>query len=194
MRFALAILNIDHEYREVEVFRPREERDPIWFEASRFGEVPVLVIDSRPVVQSNAILLHLARTCNSLGWEHDPDTLTEWLFWEANRIAFSLSHIRFHAHFKVPIQPGVIDWLGDRLVSDLQTLDQALSQSPFLMGNAISAADIACSGYIFYADQVPMIFEKWPNVASWIDAIKSHSAWAHPYDLMVPASVATVHG
>jgi glutathione S-transferase len=185
VRFALRLLDIEHDYRDVDVFLPRNERRPDWQAASRFGEVPVYVVDGNAITQSNAILLHLARSRNALGWEVDPDMLQQWLFWEANRIAMSLPHIRFHAHFPVPIAPDVLAWMHERLQDDLAVLDEALASAEFLMGNSISAADISCSGYMFFADQVPIDLSPWPNVVRWLERIKSQPQWSHPYAMMV---------
>src|SRR5258707_12254432 len=91
---ALTLLSLDWEFREVEVFAPRETRREAWQASSRFGEVPVLVVDGRPLVQSDAILLHLARTTGRLGGGADLERSTEWLFWEANRIGLSLPNLR----------------------------------------------------------------------------------------------------
>jgi glutathione S-transferase len=184
---ALRLLNLDYDYREVEVFLPRHERRKDWQSVSRFGEVPVLVDDGEPVVQSNAILLHLARKHNALGWETDPDTLTSWLFWEANRIAMSLPHIRFHAHFPVPAAKDVLDWMRVRMHDDLATLDRALDKTNFLMGDRATAADIACCGYMFFADQIPLDFATWPKVALWLERIKQLPGWLHPYEIAVKA-------
>src|SRR5262245_36926852 len=109
VRLALTLLGLPHEYREVEVFKPRGERRADWRAASRFGEIPVLVVDGKPIVQSNAILLHLARTHEALGWNVDPDRLTEWVFWEANRIGISLPNLRYALLWEPDTEPKVLD-------------------------------------------------------------------------------------
>ena len=82
--------------------------------ASDYVHGHVLVVDGGPIVQSDGILLHLAREHRALGWEVDPDRLTEWLFWEANRIGISLPNLRLYTHFKLPAEPNVAAWL-DRI-------------------------------------------------------------------------------
>ena len=56
---ALELAGIPFDYRWVDVFKPREQRPADFQAASRHGEIPVL-IDGVPLVQSNAILLHVA--------------------------------------------------------------------------------------------------------------------------------------
>ena len=182
-KLALTLLGIDHEYRHVEVSAPREARRADWRAASRFGEIPVLEVDGRAIVQSDAILLHLARTTGRLGWEIDPDQLTEWLFWEANRIGLSLPNLRLHLKWG-PRAEAVEAWLRSRMEADLDRLDEALAGRGFLMGETVSAADIACCAYLFYADQIALDLGRWPGVAAWLDRIRALPGWKHPYDLM----------
>lgn len=185
VRLALTLLGAPHEYREVEVFLPREERRADWRAASRFGEIPVLVVDGKAIVQSNAILLHLARTHGALGWDVDPDRLTEWLFWEANRIGISLPNLRYALMWEPGTDPVVLGWLRGRMLSDLARLEGELSERPFLMGEAVSAADCSCCGYMFFTDQAGVDLADWPAVAAWLERIKALPGWKHPYELMV---------
>jgi glutathione S-transferase len=184
VKLALTLLDLPHDYREVEVFLPREERRADWRAISRFGEIPVLVVDGRPLVQSNAILLHLARTHGALGWEIDPDRLTEWMFWEANRIGISLPNLRYALLWEPDTEPKVLDWLRDRMLSDLMRLEGELAGRPFLMGDAVSAADLSCCGYLFFAGQAGVDLADWPWLAAWLDRIRGLPGWKHPYDLM----------
>ena len=185
VKLALAVLGLPHEYRPVEVFAAREERRADWRAASRFGEIPVLVADGKPIVQSDAILLHLARTHHALGWEIDPDRLTEWMFWEANRIGISLPNYRLYTYLEPGAgTPQLVAWLKARLQADLGRLDEELSARPFLMGATASAADLACCGYLFFADQAKLDLTSWPAVVAWLDRIRSLPGWGHPYVLM----------
>lgn len=185
VKLALTVLGVPHAYRHVEVFAPRDERRADWREASRFGEIPVLVVDGKAIVQSDAILLHLARTHDALGWDVDPDRLTEWMFWEANRIGLSLPNLRLYRHLEPASgSPDLIAWLEARLERDLDRLEQELSDRPFLMGAAVSAADLACCGYMFFADQAAVELERWPAVTAWLGRIRALPGWAHPYDLL----------
>ncbi|MGZ9114295.1 MAG: glutathione S-transferase family protein [Brevundimonas sp.] len=187
VKLALTVLGLAHEYREVDVFAPREARRADWREASRFGEIPVLVDGGEAIVQSDAILLHLARTRRTLGWEVDADRLTEWMFWEANRIGISLPNLRLYRHLEPGGDPGLVNWLEGRLKADMDRLETELAERPFLMGKAVSAADLACCGYLFFADQVNLDLAGWPAISAWLNRIRMLPGWAHPYDLMVAA-------
>ena len=185
VKLALTLLELEHEYRPVDLTLDRCERPPEFQEVSRYGEVPVLVTDGEPLVQSNAILMHLARKTGRLRGECDPDRTVEWLFWEANRIGFSISNLRFARHFRPETPPDVIAWLEARARADLDRLDEEFrAKQDFLLGSNISIADIACCGYLFWPEQTGLDYGFWPNVASWLDRIRAVPGWAHPYTLL----------
>jgi glutathione S-transferase len=185
VKLALSILGMEHEYRTVDLTLDRCNRPPDFREASRFGEVPVLVVDGEPLVQSNAILMHLARTTGRLRGEHDPDRTVEWLFWEANRIGFSVPNLRFARTFTRDTPPDVIAWLEARARSDLGRLDDELrGNDRFLLGETISVADIACCSYLFWPEQTGLDYRDWKQASEWLDRIRATPGWAHPYALL----------
>ncbi|MBL0402417.1 glutathione S-transferase N-terminal domain-containing protein [Microvirga aerilata] len=77
VKLALTLLGLEHEYRSVDLTVERANRPRDFREVSRYGEVPVLVTDGEPLVQSDAILMHLARTTGRLRGECDPDRTVE---------------------------------------------------------------------------------------------------------------------
>jgi glutathione S-transferase len=178
----LRLLELPYAYRRVELSQPRAERPEDFRLASPYGEVPVLVIDGRPLAQSNAILLHLARTTGRLGGG-DLDQVTQWLFWEANRIGLSLPNYRLYKRF-FPAPPDVIAWLADRLEADLTRLDEALSERPWLLGEAMTVVDVACSAYLAFHDQIDLDLARWPRLQAWFDRIRALPEWSHPYEVL----------
>lgn len=185
VKLALSLLRLDHEYRPVDLMLVRSERPESFRAVSRYGEVPVLVVDGEPIVQSNAILMHLARTTGELRGECDPDRTVEWLFWEANRIGFSVPNLRFARSFKTDTAPEVIAWLEARARADLDRLDEEFeAKDRFLLGSSISIADIACCAYLFWPEQTGLDYTEWKHVSAWLDRIRSVPGWGHPYTLL----------
>jgi glutathione S-transferase len=185
VKLALALLGLEHEYRPVDLAIDRAIRPPDFREVSRYGEVPVLVTDGEPLVQSNAILMHLARTTGQLRGECDPDRTVEWLFWEANRITFSVSNLRFARRFMRDTPPEVIAWLEVRACADLDRLDEEFrDRDGFLLGSTISIADIACCSYLFWPEQTGLDYGEWKHVSAWLSRVRALPGWAHPYELL----------
>lgn len=181
IRLALLLLGITHEYRTVDITLPPEERDPAWRRLSPFDEVPVLEIGPVALVQSNAILLHLARERSALGWERSPDGVAQWLSWEANRIGLSLPNLRFLTLFAQNPDAGLLNWLRERLSRDLATLDRQLSSRPFLLDDQVSAADLSCAAYLLFRDVPEVDLAAYPAVAAWLDRIAGLPGWIDPH-------------
>ncbi|HEX2812652.1 MAG TPA: glutathione S-transferase family protein [Sphingopyxis sp.] len=184
VRLALLLLGIEHDYRAIDLSRPHADRDSDWRRWSRFGEVPVLVADGRAMTQSNAILLHLARTHDALGWRTDRDAVTEWLFWEANRIGLSLPNYRLCQLSDAPLPPDVAGWLHERMIADLAWLEKELAERAFLVGDAVSAADIACSAYLHYRDVPGLALRAYPAIDRWLGRIAALPGWRAPLEVM----------
>jgi glutathione S-transferase len=185
VKLALTLLGLAHDYQHIDIGIPRPARPDDFKAMSRFGEVPVLVVDGTPIVQSNAILLHLMRATGRLEGNAGTDRVTEWLCWEANRIGFSLPNLRVARWFQGNAAPDVVAWLERRLESDLDRLDWEFgSGMPFLTGDSVSIADISCCGYLFWSAQASIDLGRWPNVQAWLERIRSLDGWAQPYALL----------
>jgi glutathione S-transferase len=184
VKLALCLLGIEHDYRPVDLQQPHTHRRPDFQQVSRFGEVPVLVENGVALVQSNAILLHLARCTGRLGGL-EPERLTEWLFWEANRIGFSIANLRAACTYAADkTSAGVQAWLRGRALEDLSRLDLELAAHPFLLGERASMADLSCCAYLFWPEQAGLDLMEWPNVVCWLKRIQALPGWAAPYALL----------
>jgi glutathione S-transferase len=180
---ALRLLGIQYEYRDVDLRALRNNRRRDFVQVSPFGEVPVLLDDGLPLAQSNAILIHLARKARRLGGEADLSQVTQWLFWEANRIGFSVPNLRHALVFEPGTPADTIDWLRARARSDLERLNDEFAKKAFLLGSNCTVADIACCAYLFWPDQARLDLSHWPNLITWLSRIRGIPGWAAPYDL-----------
>jgi glutathione S-transferase len=188
VRLLLTLAGISHEYVHIDLEVPRSGRPAAFRAASRFGEVPVLVRDDgSALVQSNAILLHLARDRGRFGPPRGAtwDDLTSWLFWEANRVGFSVPNLRA-ARFRGDTPADVMAWLEARVIDDLGVLDGQVGARPFLLGDAPCVVDVACCAYLFWPEQAGIDLSRWPAVAAWLERIAALPGYKPPYALMSP--------
>jgi glutathione S-transferase len=183
VKLALTLLDISHEYREVDLRVPLSQRRADFRRVSPYGEVPVLVDAGVVFAQSNAILIQLARRTGKLGGRHI-DRVTQWLFWEANRIGLSVPNLRHALVFDGNAPPEVVAWLRYRAEADLSRLDSQLIDSAFILGAECTVVDVACCAYLFWPEQAELDLTRWPNVLRWLDRIRSLRGWAAPYDLL----------
>jgi len=185
---ALAMLEFSHEYRWVDVFAPREARTADFRAASEYGEIPVLVDGGVPLAQSNAILLHLIRRTRRFGGETEARAakVQQWLFWEANRIGFSLANYRalVRGEFGEEASPDVLAWLKARFDLDVARLERELSARPFLLGDTITVADLSCCAYLFLAHEARIDLAPFASVQRWLDAIRSRRGFGTMEELL----------
>jgi glutathione S-transferase len=185
IRMFLLLAGIPHAYRGIDLSVPREQRPADFRKVARFGEVPALVDDGEVLVQSNAILLHLARKHGRL-WAEDvagQNAITSWLFWEANRIGRSYPNLRYCRAFDRAADPGLVAWFEATARVDLDRLDQELADKPFLVGHP-TIADLSCAAYMLYGDDFGFPLTAWPSVLAWLERIRALPGWAPPLSVM----------
>jgi glutathione S-transferase len=181
----LALSGISHDYTEIDLGLARDARPEPFRTLAKYGEVPLLVHDRQPYVQSNAILLHLAGHCGAFGGESGERLarVREWLFWEANRIGFSLPNLRYGRRFTPGgLAPAVEDMLRGRYDADIARLEDELADGrTFILGDLPSVADLSLCGYMFWPEQAGVALP--PAVAAWLARISALPGWRHPYDM-----------
>ena len=182
------LLGIDHDYAFVDLSVEHLDRRPDFVAVSPFGEVPVLVRGECTYAQSNAILLMLSRDTGKLAG-HDPSILERWLFWEANRIGFSVAILRWEIALAAAPVKGVVEMLRFRAQADLAFLDRHLAISGFIIGNTHSMADIACAAYLQFADEAQLGLALYPNVDRWMSRLAQIPGWEHSSTLLDPSRI-----
>jgi glutathione S-transferase len=186
VRFFMVAAGLPHDYEVVDIWIDRAARQSEFKENARYGEVPLLVDGDHTFVQSNAILTHLATQTGQWGAQN-PDLMqrvSEWLFWEANKIGLCLPQIRGHQLFDtMQLTDGALKWLSDRYAHDVGLLDTTLADGrKFITGEEPTIADFSLSGYLFYADEAKVSVP--PHVQKWLDALAALPGWKPPSELL----------
>ncbi|GAB2855157.1 glutathione S-transferase family protein [Pseudoduganella ginsengisoli] len=185
VKLAMEVAGVPHSYTEIDLKLDRKDRPEPFRTLAKYGEVPLLVHDGQAYVQSNAILLHLAEYLKAYGGESQQrlDRVREWLFWEANRIGFSMAHLRFGQKFDPAAYAGsVLPWFRNRFDSDITRLEEELSDGRrFLLDDQVSMADFSICGYMYWPEQANVSYP--PKVHAWLDRIAALPGWRHPYQM-----------
>ena len=185
-RSYLQLSDVTHSYEWVDLSTPRSSRPAHFQASSKFGEVPVLIDGGLSICQSNAILLHLARKVGKFaGTTDEQPHVLEWLWWEANRIGFSVPNLRYATRWaKQP--PEVLHYLRSRAIADLGTLNSVLATSEYLLPSGLTIADISCSAYLYWLEQAGMSSAEYPNLDRWLSSIQQLPGWEHPNTALQP--------
>lgn len=180
-RVLLEMAQLPYTFHEIDLKQARDARPQPFRTLSPYGEVPLLIHNGRNYAQSNAVLLHLAAHTGALEGETPAlqEGVRQWLFWEANRIGFSLPNLRYALRVGGE-DPAVVTMLRKRFHDDISRMDIELADGrDFILGATPTIADISMSAYLFWADQahvaVPM------HVAGWLQRISNLPGWRHPY-------------
>lgn len=156
-------------------------------------EVPTLELpDGTRLSQSAVIGLWARDQTGRLGVapEHGYEML-RWMFWDNHKLSSQNGVCRFLLHYLEPEkrahQQSTIAFLQGRLDAAYELLDTHLADRDWIVGDALSLADISCCGYLFYPEPYGFVRGDWAHIDAWLERIAATPGWQHPYELMPPA-------
>ncbi|MEN2395006.1 glutathione S-transferase family protein [Pseudomonas halotolerans] len=139
-----------------------------------FGQVPVIDDDGMVLADSNAILLYLAHKYGKGRWlPTDPvgaARVQRWLSVAAGPLHAGPATARLITVFGAPYNAE--DAIS-RSHSLLKVIDQHLSNSRYLAGDAATIADVAGYSYIAHAPEGNVSLEDYAHVRAWLARIEA---------------------
>jgi glutathione S-transferase len=182
---ALELAGVDWEPVFVDFFKGETRGAAYRSAVNEMGECPVLVDGDIRLSQSGVILDYLAERTGRFGGTDRREVL-RWVLWDNHKLSSQAGALRFLMNFlpedKRPAP--VIDWLGGRARGAYEVLDGHLAGRDWIAGEAITAADLSCCGYLFYPEPFGFVRADWPNIDRWLARIAALPGWKAPYDLM----------
>lgn len=148
------------------------------------GQVPVLRLDDgRILAQSNAILSYLAEGTDLVPTDSfERAQMMQWLFWEQYShepyVAVRRSLLAFKGVAEADLDPDLLA-KGRRALGVMEM--HVLSRS-FLVGEALSAADIALVAYTRVAGEGGFDLSEFPAVSGWVRRVESALGLEHAGD------------
>ena len=145
---------------------------PEFLKLNPAGQMPVVVLDDgRPLAQSNAILRYLAHGSRFLPADrYQAAKMDEWLFWEQYSHEPTVAVARARVVYDGQKPEELDASLVARANKALDRLEQALAQTPFLVGDSMTIADIALLAYTRQAPQAGFDLSSRPALLRWIAA------------------------
>ena len=188
-KVALALTFADQDWQPVYVdFFNGGARTPEFRALNPMGEVPVLVDGDTTLSQSGVMLDYISSKSGKLGGRSAAERreILRWLFWDNHKLSTQIGTTRFLMNFlpEAKRPEGVIPFMQGRLKAAYTVLNDHLADKNWLVGEAMTIADLSCCGYLYYPE--PFGFERadWPHIAAWLDRIAALPGWKSPYDLM----------
>lgn len=157
-----SLAGIPHELVYVDLPKG-EHKQPSFLALNPFGEVPVIEDEGVVISDSNAILVYLARKYAPSFLPTDPVLEAEvqkFLTLAAGEVAFGPAAARIGMVFNSPYDIDFTRSVADKVFGKLEA---HLAGREYLVGDAISIADIAIYSYTAHAPEGNISLDPYPN-------------------------------
>ena len=148
----------------------RETHTPEFLRLNSAGQVPTIELDDgRALAQSNAIIRYLARGSDLIPTDAFAQAkMDEWLFWEQYSHEPYIAVCRFHMFYlgkqAADLDPDKVK----RGYAALVRMEQQLAITPFLIGDAVSLADVSLLAYTRVAHEGGFHLDGYAALRRWI--------------------------
>lgn len=178
VRLTAALLGIPLERREYDIMKG-ETRTPEFLQTiNANGRIPVLEVEGRFIPESNAACYYVADGSRLIPTERfDHADMLRWMFWEQYNHEPNIATLRFWMRWV-----GVDNLTdGQRLqmsakrqagIAALKLMDEHLRGREWLVGTAMSLADICLFAYTHVAGDADFELNHYPRVVEWIERMK----------------------
>jgi len=140
--------------------------------------VPVIEVEGRTIWDSTACLIYVARKYGGDSWlPTDPLGMAEvaqWLALAANEVQFGIQAGRGIAQGR---RSGDLAECQARSRLALDTIEQQVSESPWLALGRPTVADIACQSYVGLAHEAGIDMKAYPHTREWLKRIEGLPGW-----------------
>jgi len=178
-RILLSQLNLKYERITLDLVRG-DNQQPDFTKISRFARVPTLVLaDGHSIVESGAILMHLAEGTHFL--PDDPYVRTEilsWLFFEQADLQKAIAVPRVYNLRGLASQmTEEITYRQEDGYDALDKLEGWVGNRNWLVGDGYTIADTAVFAYVSLAAEGGYQMERYPGILRWLDNVRSTEGW-----------------
>ena len=173
VRLFLSLLGLSHELIEVDL-RSGAHKKPDFLALNPFGQVPVLDDSGVVVVDSNSILVYLAKKAGRNDWlPDDPQgaaAVQRWLSVAAGELAYGVASARLVTVFGANYNPEEVIARAHAL---LHKLEHHLAGRDWLVGAHPTIADVAIYSYVARAPEGNVALGGYPAVNAFLRRIEA---------------------
>lgn len=148
----------------------QQTRTPEFLRLNNAGQVPAVAFDDgRTLAQSNAIIRYLARGSDLIPSDAFAQAkMDEWLFWEQYSHEPYIAVCRFHMFYLGKPASDLDPDKVKRGYAALARMEHQLAITPFLVGNAVSLADVSLLAYTRVAHEGGFHLDGYAALRRWI--------------------------
>lgn len=185
VRLTAAVLGITLEEKLLD-FAKGEHKSAEFLALNPNGAVPTLVDGEFALSESRAIMQYLASKKPESGLlpkdEMARADVTRWQFWDASHFSPQCATLAFERILKSmmglgePNEAKITEALANfRRFGAV--LDARLKGKQYLVGNALTLADLTVASSLMYAKQAEVPVAEFPNVEAWLGRITALDGW-----------------
>jgi len=184
-RVVLGLLNIPYESRLVSIFEGESHTDA-FLKLNPAGAIPVLELeDGRAIAESNAILIYLAEGTLLLPADRfQRAKVAQWLFFEQYHVEPVIGSLRFWTLAgRLERNQAMVQAKREAGARTLAALERSLTDTPFLVGDTLTIADIAVYAYGHGAEDCGFALADYPTVLAWMGRVTDAIGPGYPVHL-----------
>jgi glutathione S-transferase len=185
VRVTAAVLQIDLQETTLD-FTKGEHKQPPYLALNPNGAVPTLVDGDFVLTESRAIMCYLAAKKPEAGLiprdESARADSQRWQFWDACHFSPQLGTLTFEKIIKPMMGLGEprqdkIEEAFSNLRRFCAVLDERLHGNEYLVGNALTIADLTIACSLMYANRTDVPLGDFASVRAWFARISDTDAW-----------------
>ena len=185
VRLTAAVLGLALEETRLD-FAKGEHKHPDFLALNPNGAVPTLVDGDFVLTESRAIMQYLAakKPASGLlpGDERARADVTRWQFWDSSHFSPQLGTLAFQRILKAAFGMGPPDAAKvDEALTNFRrfaaVLDQHLDGRRYVVGEALTVADLTLASSLMYARQSEAPVAEFPHLQAWFARISELDAW-----------------
>jgi glutathione S-transferase len=185
VRLTAAVLGLELEEKKLD-FAKGEHKSPEYLALNPNGAVPTLVDGDFVLTESRAIMQYLASKKPESGLlprdEAARADVARWQFWDAAHFSTHMGTLGFEKLIKgmlglgEPDEAKVQEALGNfrRFAA---VLNKRLEGKKYIVGSALTIADLTIASSLMYAKQVEAPLAEFPNVQSLFSRVSELDGW-----------------
>jgi glutathione S-transferase len=166
--------------------REGQHKQPDYLVKNRYGQVPTLRDGQMFVVQSAAILEHLAESLKKFDGRTplERQRIREWLFWQWDKLAVPVFRLRARQRGFRQFGDEVRVMYDTEAKAAFAMLEHELARAPWIAAKRATIADIGIYAVTRYALEAAIDLAHYPHVVAWKKRCEALPGFGPPEQLL----------
>ena len=165
-----------------------ENKRPEFLAINPNGKVPALEDGAARIWESTAIMCYLAEKAGSRLWPDDARRIDiiRWFSWDTAHLSRHAGTLYFENFVKPKFglgdpDPALIEEATGYFRQFAGVLNDHLDGRDHLVGDDLTLADFAVSGFLAHAEEVRLPLDGFPEIRRWLARLGELPAWREPF-------------